>query len=282
MILGVVSKEDNPEALSLSARVVEWLRERGASCLIEDHIAHYMGCHTTQDVWRASDLLIVIGGDGTILRAVRMSQPRQIPILGVHMGYLGFLTEVTGDEIMDCLDRLLAGDYGIESRSMLDIALARDGVELARQCVINDVVVAKGALARIIHIEVWTDDVFITSYWGDGLIVSTPTGSTAYNLAAGGPIVHPDVGAVVLNPICPHVLSNRAIVLPAERAITVVVRSGKVSDSIYLSLDGQRGHTLVEGDVIRVKRAGMSAMMVRFSTRNYFEVLRSKLKWQER
>ncbi len=282
MIIGVVSKEDNPEALDLSASVVEWMGERGFPCLMEDHIAGHVGRDRTPDVWSKSDVLVVIGGDGTILRAVRMSQPREVPILGVHMGYLGFLTEVTGEEIGDALARLVSGNYVLERRTMLQVRLVREGEEIASHCVINDVVIAKGALARIIHMEVWTDDVFITSYWGDGLIVCTPTGSTAYNLASGGPIVHPSVSAVVLNPICPHVLSNRAIVLPDNGDITVVVRSGKEADSIYLSLDGQRGHTLLAGDMIRVGRADVGAVMVRLATRNYFEVLRNKLKWQER
>jgi NAD+ kinase len=150
------------------------------------------------------------------------------------------------------------------------------------QHILNDVVITKGALARIIDIEVWTDSTFITSYRSDGLIISTPTGSTAYNLAAGGPIVHPHVHAIILNPICPHVLSNRSIVLPDFQEVVMVVKSGKTSGNIFLTLDGQKGYPLKEGDRLRVKRGTLKAIMLRFPQRDYFGILRSKLKWQER
>jgi len=283
MVVGIVCKEDNPEALSLSSEVIRRLSERGVKCLYEDHVASSCNLAPTGRVWSDSDLLVVIGGDGTILRAIRMSLPREVPILGVHMGYLGFLTEVTNEEVVQALDELLEGRYTIERRTMLEVTLDRSGTILAHHLVINDMVINKGALARIIHIEVLTDEVFVTSIWGDGLIVATPTGSTAYNLASGGPIVHPDVCALVLTPICPHVLSNRSIVLPDTQEIVIAVKSGKASDNIYLTLDGLIGHSLVAEDRIRVRRASTGASMVRLGgRRNYFEVLRSKLKWQER
>jgi NAD+ kinase len=282
MIVGVICKEDNPEALALSARVVRWMGDNGLSCLMEEHVADFLGSEHTNNVWLSSDILVVLGGDGTILRAIRMSMPRKVPILGIHMGYLGFLTEVTEDEVIQALDDLKTGRYVLDERTMLNVSLVRGDAVVASQHVLNDMVINKGALARIIDMEVWTNDTFITDYWADGLIVSTPTGSTAYNLAAGGPIVHPHVGAIILNPICPHVLSNRSIVLPDSQEVMIVVKSGKASDNIYLTLDGQRGHPLLAEDRIQVKRGSMKAVMVRFPQRNYFEILRSKLKWQER
>lgn len=282
MIVGVICKEDNPEALALSRRVTQWIRDNELSCLTEDHIADFFGTERTNDVWLNSDILVVLGGDGTILRAIRMSMPRKVPILGIHMGYLGFLTEVTEDEVIKALEDMKTGRYVLDERTMLDVRLLRGDTVVASQHVLNDMVINKGALARIIDMEVWTNDVFITSYWADGLIISTPTGSTAYNLAAGGPIVHPHVSAVVLNPICPHVLSNRSIVLPDSQEVTIVVKSGKASDNIYLTLDGQKGYPLLAEDRIRVRRGSLKAVMVRFPERNYFEILRSKLKWQER
>ncbi len=282
MIVGIISKEDNPEALALSKRVVRWMQDAGLLCLIENHIADYLKTEHTDDIWSNSEVLIAIGGDGTFLRAIRMAAPREIPVLGIHMGNLGFLTEVMEDEVFKALDALKSGQYIRDERTMFDVTLLRGDKTIASQHVLNDVVINKGALARIIDIEVWTDSTFITCYRADGLIISTPTGSTAYNLAAGGPIVHPQVGAIILNPICPHVLSNRSLVLPDSQEVIIVVKSSKASDNIYLTLDGQKGHPLQAGDQLRIKRGSRKAVMLRFPQRNYFEILRSKLRWQER
>jgi NAD+ kinase len=211
-----------------------------------------------------------------------MAAPREIPVLGIHMGNLGFLTEVMEDEVFKALDALKRGQYIRDERTMFEVTLLRGNKTIASQHVLNDVVINKGALARIIDIEVWTDSSFITCYRADGLIISTPTGSTAYNLAAGGPIVHPHVGAIILNPICPHVLSNRSLVLPDSQEVIIVVKSSKASDNIYLTLDGQKGHPLQAGDRLSIMKGSRKAIMLRFPQRDYFEILRSKLKWQER
>ncbi|HOO36684.1 MAG TPA: NAD(+)/NADH kinase [Deltaproteobacteria bacterium] len=282
MIFGIVCKEDNNEALALSKRVMEWMGDRGLACLIEDHIADFAGHARTENVWDNSSLLVVIGGDGTLLRAIRMSAQQEVPILGVHMGYLGFLTEVTENEVYDALESVVRGNYIQEERTMFNATIVRDGKKISSQHVLNDVVINKSALARIIDIEVWTNSTFITCYRADGLIVSTPTGSTAYNLATGGPIVHPQVDAIILTPICPHVLSNRSIVLPDFQEVVIIVNSGKTSDDIYLTLDGQRGFPLKAGDKLVVKRGELKAIMLRFPYRDYFEILRTKLGWQER
>mgnify|MGYP001300077624 CR=1 FL=1 len=282
MIIGVVSKEDNHEALSYSAKVIAWLEARQIPCLIEDHLAEFTGHERTADVWSKAEMLVVLGGDGTLLRAIRMSAERQIPILGVHMGYLGFLSEVTENELFPALEAVLRGEYARDERVMLEAALMRGQDLIIRQHVLNDVVINKSALARIFDIEVWVDETFITCYRADGLIVSTPTGSTAYNLAADGPIVHPDVEALILTPICPHMLSNRSIVLPNFQALTLIVTSKKASDNIFLTLDGQRGYPLEVGDKLIVRRGSQRAILLRSPQRDFFQVLRSKLKWQER
>lgn len=282
MIFGIVCKEDNTESLALSLRVREWITARGHECLVEDHIAHFIGIDHTSAPWDGADILIAIGGDGTFLRTIWMSAQKGIPILGVHMGYLGFLTEVTEDEVYDALEAILNGDFVQEERAMFKSTLIRDGRTITSQHVLNDVVINKSALARIIDIEVWTDSTFITSYRADGLIVSTPTGSTAYNLATGGPIVHPQVGAIILTPICPHVLSNRSIILPDSQEVNIIVKSGKRSDNIFLTLDGQRGFPLDAGDKLVIRRGEYKAIILRFPHRNYFEILRTKLGWQER
>jgi len=282
MIIGVVCKEDNTEALSYAAKVIAWLEAHHIPCLIEDHLADFTGHAHTAEVWSKSELLVVLGGDGTLLRAIRMSAEREIPILGVHMGYLGFLSEVTENELFPALEAVLRGEYVRDERVMIEAMLMRGQDLIVRQHVLNDVVINKSALARIFDIEVWVDETFITCYRADGLIVSTPTGSTAYNLAADGPIVHPKVEALILTPICPHMLSNRSIVLPNFQAVTLIVTSKKASDNIFLTLDGQRGYPLEVGDTLIVRRGSHRAILLRSPQRDFFQVLRSKLKWQER
>jgi NAD+ kinase len=282
MVIGVVCKEDNPEALALSARVVGWAKENRFGCLIEDHLSDYLKGEHTPNVWENSNILIAIGGDGTLLRAIRMSASREVPVLGIHMGYLGFLAEVTEDKVFEALDALKKDHYIRDERIMFKVTLTRGSEIITTSHILNDVVITKGALARIIDMEVWTDSTFITSYRADGLIISTPTGSTAYNLAAGGPIVHPQVPAIILNPICPHVLSNRSIVLPDFQEVIIIVKSGKSPDNIYLTLDGQKGFPLMAEDRVSVKRGTLKAVMLRYPQNDYFWVLRNKLKWQER
>lgn len=282
MIIGVVCKEDNREALAHAAEVLIWLEAHHIPYLIEDHMAASLDRARTDEVWSKADLLVVLGGDGTLLRSIRMSSPREIPILGIHLGYLGFLTEVTEDELFPALESVLKGEYLHDERVMFECTLTRGNTTVVRQHVLNDIVINKGALARIFDIEVWVDETFITCYRADGLIVSTPTGSTAYNLAADGPIVHPKVEAIILTPICPHVLSNRAIVLPDSQAVSLVVNPKKTSDNIYLTLDGQKGYPLEAGDRLIIKRGAQKAILLRFPQRDFFQVLRTKLKWQER
>lgn len=279
--VGIACKEGNKDALGLAIELVPRLEKAGIKVLLEDHISQYMGLNSTENLWSNSDLLVVAGGDGTLLRAVHKSIAKEIPILGVHMGRLGFLAEVTPEEIYTVIGSVLKGDYLKDERTTFDAEIIRDGVSISKDTVLNDVVINKSALARIIEIEVWVDTTFITRYRGDGLILSTPTGSTAYNLAADGPIVHPDVAAIILTPICPHILSNRTIILPDSDVVSVVVDTSGKSDDIFITLDGQRGYPLKPGDRIRIKKAAHRAVLVRSPGRDYFKVLRTKLNWQE-
>jgi NAD+ kinase len=282
MIIGVVCKEDNEKALWQAAKVTEWLCIKKIPCLYEDHIAAFMDKSSTENVWTGSDVLVVIGGDGTLLRAVRMALPRELPIMGIHMGFLGFLTEVTEDRAYEAIEAVVNSSCNRDERIMLEVILQRGSDEVVRKTVLNDVVLNKGALARIFELEVWADSTFITCYRADGLIVSTPTGSTAYNLAADGPIIHPKVDSIILTPICPHVLSNRSIILPVDQEVTLFVNPKKDSGSVYLTLDGQKGMPLMMGDRVKVKKAPQKAVFLRLPDRDFFSILRSKLKWQER
>lgn len=226
------------------------------------------------------DLYVVIGGDGTLLMAARAIAARPRPILGVNLGGLGFLTETGPDEMEERLEEILAGRWNIDRRIGLEVTVARGGQTIMRQMTLNDAVINKGALARIIEIDLAIDREQVTHYKSDGLIISTPTGSTAYSLSAGGPIVHPQLEAFVITPICPHTLSMRPLVVPDRSIAELTLRSG--DSEVYLTLDGQVGHPLRSKDRVRVRKSRQPVLMIRSPRASYFEVLRRKLHWGER
>ena len=231
----------------------------------------------------AVDLIVVLGGDGTLLGAAgRIARAGlDVPVLAVNFGSLGFLTETTLPELHDALALALAGEAAFESRVMLHAAIVRDGVELKATPVLNDVVVNRGPMSRMADLSVSIDGEFVARFRADGVIIATATGSTAYNLSAGGPIVHPSVDALVLTPIAPHTLSNRPVVIPAASVLTIQpLLDG--SQEMFMMADGQTGHTLTGNDVVRVARAARPLRLIRSTTRSYFAVLRQKLKWAER
>jgi len=264
------------------------LRERGVDAVWTREAAELMpaGPRTVDDradIPAQVDLLLVLGGDCSLLSAARAiaDSGRDVPILAVNFGSLGFLTEITRPEIFDSLDAILNNRATHDVRMMLRAVATRHGSPFASHVALNDVVFSRTALSRMIALAVSVGDQFVTSVKADGLIVATPTGSTAYNLAAGGPIVHPAMEALVLTPIAPHALSNRPIVIPTERDVRVISTGTNAGDEVYVTVDGQIGFGLQPGDEIAIGKAERPLRLIRATTRSYFEVLRQKLKWNE-
>jgi NAD+ kinase len=280
--VGVAIKPGEPRALEAVRDLAKWLAERGVRACLETDAAAAIGevGVSRAAMVREADLLIVLGGDGTLLSVVRALEERAVPILGVNLGTLGFLVEVSVDEMHEALARALDGKMTIEPRMRLAVRLMRDGRELRRWLALNDAVITKGASARIVDLEARADGQLVTTYHADGLIVSTPTGSTAYTLSAGGPILLPGVPSLVLTPICPHALTQRPLVLPDSAVIEVIVhpRGGEVQ----LAIDGQEGAPLQDGDLVEVRRSEHPALLLVSPAHSRFEVLRSKLRWGER
>jgi NAD+ kinase len=275
--VGLVVKRDRPRAARLAKRMAAWLRRRRLQVLIDAEAGLDMAPACTKDeLARRSDLIVVLGGDGTLLSIARQAGPR-VAILGVHLGELGFLTEVVEDEAMHVLARVLAGDYELDRRMTLAGRLLRRGRVLQRFRALNDVVIANGARARIVLFSVSVDGLELTTYRADGIIVATPTGSTAYSLSAGGPIIEPTVEALLLSPISPHTLSNRPMVLRPDAVVRIALAAHE--QDALLTIDGQEGIPLEGSDVVEVRRGKMPVALIRSPHRTYYEVLRSKLHW---
>jgi NAD+ kinase len=264
--VAIVTKPRQPE---IAGSLSQWLRDRGIRTSLVEATAEKLG-----DV----DLLVVVGGDGTLLAGARLLDGREVPILAVNQGGLGFLTAVTLPELYGDLDRILTGEFRCDERMMLDATLWRDGGAIARHRALNDVVINKGTPARIIEVEARVDDQYVSTFRADGLIIATPTGSTAYNLSAGGPIVHPRLDAVLLTPICSHTLTNRPLVLPAGIRLSATLSSEDES-GVSATLDGQVGVPLRAGDRLEVSAAPERVRLIAPDGKSYFEVLREKLKW---
>jgi NAD+ kinase len=274
--VGLVVKRDRPRAVRLARRMIAWCRRRGLRVLV-DAEARLDGVPSTdkRTLARSVDLIVVLGGDGTLLSIARRAS--RVPILGVNLGQLGFLTEVVEDEAMPMLARVVAGRYEVERRLTLAATHERGGKTIGRFRALNDVVITNGARARIISFAVAVDDLPLTTYRADGLIVATPTGSTGYSLSAGGPIVEPSLEVLLLSPISPHTLSNRPVVLRPGAVIRITMPPAQ--QDALLTVDGQEAHPLAPGDVVTVRRSGSRVALVRAPNRTYYDVLRSKLGW---
>jgi NAD+ kinase len=287
--VGIVAKANLLAATSHLIEIEQWLRQRGVQAVFETETARLMPPATDRAVAGKAalaagvEMVLVLGGDGTLLSMADCigEAGSDIPILGVNFGSLGFLTEVTLPELYPSLEAALDGRAPIEHRLMLQTTTVRDGRVLAELLALNDAVITKTARSRMIDLTVLVGDEFVTRVKADGLIIATPTGSTAYNLAAGGPIVQPAVDAIILTPIAPHTLTNRPVVIPATSAVRVHPNM-EDRDEVFVTFDGQAGFQLQAGDEITVRRAASMLRLVRPSTRSYFEVLRTKLKWGER
>ncbi len=280
--IGILVKPEFPDAKSLLNELVPWLRARGKDPLLESSSANLIGepsSYSKSDLAAHADMLVVLGGDGTMLAAARSVGDRSTPILGVNVGGLGFLTEVTRDEIYHALEQVFANAFIQEERLMLRSRIMRQGEQLAVASALNDVVLNKGALAHMIQLEISINRQFVTGLRGDGLIISTPTGSTAYSLASGGPILNPSVHALILTPICPHTLTNRPIVIPQDVLVEVVMVSR--DEGAMATFDGQVGIALRWQDSIEIRASEHKTRLIRFPDRSYYEVLRKKLKWGE-
>ena len=284
--VGIVVKPQQPDVLKTLCGVIEWLARRDISLaggpeIERERIEHETGCAVavveTDKLAATVDLMLVLGGDGTMIATARMLGDIEIPVLGVNYGALGYLAEFRIEELYSALESILAGNYAVEKRLMLAVELWRGEEFVTRNRILNDVVINKSALARIIEIEANLNQQFVNSFRADGLIVSTPTGSTAYNLSAGGPVIYPSMNAIVITPICPFTLSNRPIVVPDESLIELRLKTQ--NEDVALTLDGQVGLALKPEDRVVIRKSKATFNLVQPMNRNYFEVLRDKLRW---
>ena len=281
--IGIISRPRRSNLEVVVPPLLHWFEARGIRTLYDTETAGALhdSSHglTREEVAEQSQLLLVLGGDGTLLAAARVAARLGIPILPINMGSLGFLTSFTIDEMYPALEQVLAGRFSCSERVMLDVELHRDAEIIEHQSVVNEAVINKGALARMIDLQLTIDADFVCRYRADGLIVATPTGSTAYSLSAGGPIVHPAVESWIITPICPHTLSDRPVVVRDSSLIEVHL-SGD-TESVFLTLDGQTGIPMQAADVVRMRRASDRLRLIQPAQKSYFEILRSKLKWGE-
>ncbi len=281
--VGIYAKTNHPDAEQIAVEICNRFKTEQIEVLLEDSLAEQIGQvngYAGEEIPAQVDLIIVLGGDGTLISVARLIGDRNVPIVGVNLGRLGFLTEVTRDELPEMLERLIDGNYQVSERMMLDATIYRNDRVVGQFTVLNDIVINKGALARIIDMETSVDGRHLTSYKADGLIVSTPTGSTGYNLAAGGPIIYPDINSLLITPICPHMLTNRPIMVWSRSVIEIKVNFE--DDVVFFTGDGQVGRKLLPGDRVEVRRSESRTRLVSSPSKDYFEILRTKLNWGQR
>lgn len=280
--IGIIGKSGRPEPTEIAKEIIPWLKQKSAEIFVDIETSQSIGIkgYLRSEIPKLADLVLVLGGDGTMLSVARLVCEKGIPILGINLGGLGFITEVQRTEIYDALERVFSGQYTLEERMMLNAYVVRHGERIAGYTTLNDVVINKGALARIIDLETFVDKRYVSTFRSDGLIVSTPTGSTAYCLSAGGPILFPTINSIVLIPICPHTLTNRPIVLPDTVIVEVTLKS--LVEDVFLTLDGQVGFSLRQNDTVIIEKSPHKTRLLIPFERDFFEVLRTKLRWGER
>jgi NAD+ kinase len=287
--IGIIAKKNKPEVVTIAGHLVEWLGTKKIKVYLEGEIGRLLSPTPSEEYWKSIEkeeiptdveMIIVLGGDGTLLSVARQVWNKNIPILGVNLGGLGFLTEITLDELYPVLEKVVQDDFATNEREVLNAGVIRRGKRIAEFIVLNDAVINKGALARIIDLETTINGEYLSTFRSDGLIISTPTGSTAYNLSAGGPIVYPSLHTIIITPICPHTLTIRPIIIPDDVKIRALLKSR--DEEVTLTLDGQQGFTLEFEDVVEVGKAEGRILLIKSPYRHYFELLREKLKWGER
>lgn len=278
--VGLIPRLGREEAAQLAREMARWLEQRGCAAYVEEE-AGVAGAPSMKGAELAvrSDLLVVLGGDGTLIHAAGLCDRREVPILGVNMGTLGFLTEIARDSAFPMLEKALAGELPVSPRMMLSVEIRRGDAVLMEGAVLNDAVISKNALSRLARLEVWVDGRSASTYEADGLIIATPTGSTAYSLSAAGPIVHPTLDAVLLTPICPHALTQRPLLIPASSPVRVRLDS---PGEMFVTLDGARGRPLELGEEVLVKQAPFRTLILQNPELDHFAILRQKLRWGAR
>ncbi|HOD34697.1 MAG TPA: NAD(+)/NADH kinase [Syntrophales bacterium] len=278
--IGIIANIRKEKAPELIIRLKEWAKGRGVEVVLEREIAKRMaepGGVDREDIGSRVDMIVAFGGDGTLLMAARSVRKFNVPILGINLGAFGYLTVFNLNEMIDALEMIYRGDYRTEKRMMLDVEVHSGDRTIEDGSVLNDVVINRGNLSRMVDLEVIVDDRYLTTYKADGLIVSTPTGSTAYSLSAGGPIVFPMLHSIIINPICPHTLTNRPVMLPENAGIRVVLWSKGMGATA--TLDGQLSYDLRSGDSIVIRKSKYVTNLVTSPRRDYLQILRSKLGW---
>ena len=281
--IGIALKPNQPRLGSMVRDIAKWLQGRGVELLLGPEASNASGLPgmPRSELADKVDLMVVLGGDGTLLAVVRAIGERAVPVLGVNLGTLGYLAEISLDELFPTLEGVLAGRLRIETRMRLDVHAERDGREIGGYLALNDAVIARTALSRMIDLQTWADGAEVTTYHVDGLIAATPTGSSAYSLSAGGPLLLPGIGAIVLTPICPHTLTQRPIVLPGACQVAIEVLDMRGGEA-HLTVDGQVGCELQEGDRVSVSASDRPLQLLVPADRNRFEVMRNKLRWGAR
>ena len=278
--IGIITNVDRDADFTytklLAYSIVKW----GGSVMMTDELSEKAGagerCGDEDGVISRSDMLVCLGGDGTFLKVARKVYKKGLPILGINLGNLGFLTEVDRNDIHLAIEQLFSGKFKIEERMMLEAAILRKGEAPVYDIALNDAVITRGAVSRIVHVKAYVNDIFVDSFPGDGLIVSSPTGSTAYSLSAGGPIVEPDTNLMLITPICPHILYSRSFVINADSVVKAVVDEDFHHNAI-VSLDGQEGHEIRGGDIVEIRKSPYTIKLIQINSRNFFNILRTKI-----
>jgi len=277
--VGIIANTAKERSGGYTADLRKWLLARGLDVCLEEGIAAKIGVTDQPEKgrWALADLIIVFGGDGTILRTARLLAERDVPIVGVNLGVFGYLTEINLDEMYRALEEILTGNYQVERRMMLQVEIMKNDVILHKCSVLNDVVINRGNLSRLVELETAVDGRYLTTFKADGLIVATPTGSTAYSLAAGGPIVFPELDCIIINPICPHTLTNRPVILPEGVVVEVILNTREPGATV--TLDGQTSFPVLYEDRVVIRKSAQVTRLISSPHRGYLEILRTKLGW---
>lgn len=277
--LGIIPNMEKDKDLLLTENITKWLIEKKAEVMLNKNIASLIAKpelgFNNEELFQDTDVIIVLGGDGTLLNIARQSASYDVPLFGINLGHLGFLTEVEAEDMYIALEKLISGEYEIERRMMLEATVEKDSIQLEKSIALNDVGITKGPFSRIISLGIYINDNFVDLYSADGIVISSPTGSTAYSLSAGGPIVSPDVKVLIITPICPHTLHSRSIVVSNEDVVKIEVC--KNNTEVMLTLDGQQGYKVKSGDIVTVRQSQYYTNLVKLKGRSFFQVLRQKM-----